>query len=74
LLFRGQLRPAQQRVIVECADEGTVTVENAQHCTLAFYIVTVSEKGNYTEYNAFAGKTTDGKEIDDEACRSFWTH
>ena len=53
----------------ECADNGTVEAENAPDCTLAFYIVIVSEKGNRAEYNVFAGKTDDGTILTDEQCR-----
>jgi hypothetical protein len=59
---------------VECADEGTVTIRNEElgvrNCNVAFYEVTISEKGAVAEYYAFAGKTADGEPISDEDCRA----
>jgi hypothetical protein len=54
---------------VECADEGTITAESTSPSKIAFYEITVSEKGHAAEYHAFAGKAPDGTEITDAECR-----
>lgn len=56
---------------MECADEGTVIAQGAPECTLAFYTVTVAEKGESAEYPVFAGKTADPDQLlSDEECRT----
>ena len=54
----------------ECADSGMVTAADVPKCDIAFYIVSIKEKGSRAEYNTFAGRTADGKVLDDEACRT----
>jgi hypothetical protein len=56
---------------VECADEGTIVAScQCPDSRIAFYEVTVSEKGHAAEYYVFAGKTADGTELTDEDCRA----
>lgn len=54
---------------MECADEGMVLAQGALECTLAFYTVTVAEKGDSADYSVFAGKTAD-QLLSDKECRA----
>lgn len=54
---------------IECADEGTLTVEGARDCSIALYAVEVSEKGEALEFPVLAGKTADGELLSDEQCQ-----
>lgn len=58
---------------IECTDEGTITAPGAPKCKLAFYEVTVTEKGNSAEYTVFTGKTANGETLTDEECRALMT-